>query len=362
MSLAPNSNRVAVIDPGMAGAACVAGLRGTNAAVNLLEKPRNVGGRAATRHAGWLDASGAEQAVTFDHDSQCFAPDRPRFKAAMARATAANCLSEWPSRMYAALLAEHGQCLAVSPTMSALRSPLLAGETVRLNCTVRRLQRAADGGWYVAADGAPVAGPFRHAALATPPAQAVVPLAGHQGNWAEPLMAKHMQPCRSLLAVTDDVDWPWDAAEPERGPLGWVLRNDLVPGRTRPLRPAAWTAHLTAEWSAAHLEDESESVNGKLQLAPMAQLPATSGGSQPARWHHTAVHRWRYAEPAFGCDDSFDSDEAWWNDPLGLGVRSDSLAGGGVEAAWHSGDELVDFTATSIDRREAEPYMAAVTR
>ncbi len=359
MSLDPHPIRVAVIGSGLAGAACAAGLRGTNAKVTLFEKSRNAGGRMATRRAGWVDADGAEQAVTFDHGAQCFTPVRPRFKAVMARALAAGCVSEWRPRVHAVWPAEHGQCLVATPTMPALCSHLLAGATVHLDCTVRRLQRTADGSWYVAVDGAPLAGPFEHVVLATPPAQAAVLLAGHHDDWAEALMTKRMQPCWTLMAVTDDVDWQWDAAEPDRGPLAWVLRNDSVPGRTAPPGLAVWTAHATADWSAAHLEDEPLSVMVELQAALRAQLPATCSGGQPVRWHHANVHRWRDAGPAFDCDDSFDSGEAWWDDSLGLGVCGEFLAGGGVEAAWHSGDELADSMAVSIERTEAGPLMAA---
>ena len=219
----------------------------------------------APRRVGWVDASGAEQAVTFDHGAQCFAPDRPRFKATMARAMAANCFSEWLPRVDAAWPAAHGQCLVASPTMPVLCS-------------------------------------------------------------------------------------------------AWVLRNDRVPRRIAPPGLAVWTAHSTAEWSAAHFEDQPQSVNAELQSALMMQLPAKSGGGQPVQWHHAAEHHWRYAGPAFGCDDSFDGDEAWWDDSLQLGVCGNFRAGGGVEAAWHSGDELADFMAASIERRETEPLMAAAMR
>lgn len=362
MSQNPNSNRVAVIGSGLAGAACAAGLRGTDAQVTLFEKAHHAGGRMATRRVGWVDARGAEQAVTFDHGAQCFTPVRPRFKAVMARARAAGCVSEWRPRVHAAGPSAYGQCLVATPTMPALCSHLLAGAAVHLDCTVRRLQRAADGGWYVAVDGAALAGPFDHVALAIPPAQAAVLLAGHQDDWAEVLMTKRMQPCWTLMAVTDDVEWQWDAAVPDRGPLAWVLRNDRVPGRTAPPGLAVWTAHATAEWSAAHLEDDAQTVKAELQSALRAQLPAASRGGRPVGWHHANVHRWRFAGPALDCDDGFGSDEAWWDESLGLGVCGDFLAGGGVEAAWHSGDELADFMAASIERMEAGPLLTAAMR
>ena len=362
MTLDPSSVRVAVIGSGLAGAACAAGLNRGGAHVTLFEKSRNVGGRMATRRAGWIDASGAEQSVTFDHGAQCFTPVRPRFKAVMARAMAAGSVGEWRPRVHAGWPVEAGRCLVATPAMPALCSHLLAGATVHLNRTVRRLQRAADGAWYVASDDAPLAGPFDHVVLAIPPAQAAVLLAGHQDAWADALMAKRMEPCWTLMAVTDDVDWPWDAAEPDRGPLAWVLRNDRVPGRTAPAGLAVWTAHATAEWSAAHLEDEPQAVNDELQSALRAQLPTPVSGRPPVRWHHTKVHRWRYAGPAVDCDDSFDSDESWWDEALGLGVCGDFLGGGGVEAAWHSGDELADCMAASFERIEAESLVPAAVR
>jgi renalase len=359
MNFDPNSHRVAVIGSGLAGAACVAGLRGTGAQVTVFEKARTVGGRMATRHAGWVDFSGAEQAVTFDHGSQCFTPVRPRFKAVLARAVSAGCVTEWRPRVYTAWPVAPRQCLVATSTLPTLCGHWLAGTTVHLHRTVRRLQRTADGCWYVAADGAPLAGPFDSVVLAMPPAQAAVLLAGHQDRWADALIAKRMEPCWTLMAVTDDVDWPWDAAEPDRGPLAWVLRNDRVPGRTALRGMAVWTAHASAEWSAAHLEDDPQSVNTELQLALRAQLPAMRSDGQPVRWHHANVHRWRYAGPALDCDDSFDSDEAWWDEALGLGVCGDFLGGGGVEGAWHSGDELADSMAASIERTEAGSQVAA---
>jgi predicted NAD/FAD-dependent oxidoreductase len=235
---------------------------------------------------------------------------------------------------------------------------LLDGATLRLGATVRRLQRTCDGLWYVATDGAPLAGPFHHVVVAMPPAQAAVLLAGHHDAWAAALMAMRMEACWTLMAVTDDVDWPWDAAEPDHGPLAWVARNDRIPGRA--VRPglAVWTAHATAEWSAGHLDAEPQAVQDELRKALASQLPASAGAAQPVRWYHADVHRWRYAGPAFDGDDSLDAADAWWDESLGLGVCGDWLGGGGVEAAWHCGDELADHMAASCERVGAGPEPA----
>jgi renalase len=352
MTLGPDSIHVAVIGSGMAGSACAAGLRSAGTQVTLFEKSTTVGGRMATRCASWTDGDGAQQSVTFDHGAHCFTRTRPRFKAAMSRAIAVGCVSEWRPRVHTAWPVEAGRCLVATPTMPALCGHLLAGMTVHLNRTVQRLQRAADGSWYVATDGAPLAGPFHSVAMAIPPAQAALLLAGHQDSWTDALMARRMQPCWTLTAVTDDVDWPWDAAEPDRGPLATVLRNDRVPGRTAPAGLAVWTAHATAEWSAAHLEDEPQAASAELQSALQAQLPTMDSGGRSVRWHHVSIHRWRYARPAVDCNDRFERDECWWDETLGLGVCGDFFKSGGVEEAWQSGDELADCMAVSFERTE----------
>jgi len=358
----PEAMCVAVIGAGLAGCACAAGLARGGAEVTLFEKSRNVGGRMATRRARWLDAQGAEQAVSFDHGAHSFTPVRPRFKAAMARAVKAGCIAEWSPRVHAAWAGAAIRQVVSAPTMPALCGHLVAGCTVQLERTVRRLQRSADGSWYVVVEGVPLAGPFQQVVIAMPPAQAAVLIAGHRDQWADNLMPRRMESCWTLMAVTDDVDWPWDAAEPERGPLAWVLRNDRVPGRTAPPGLAVWTAHATPEWSAAHLEDEPQVVCAQLQLALAAQLPTVRRGNPPIRWHHASVHRWRYAKPAVDGADGVDGIGFLWDETLSLGVCGDFLAGAGVEAAWYSGDELADCMAASSEQAEREPRVTATVR
>jgi renalase len=355
----PGPVRVAVIGAGISGAACAAGLRRAGSHVTMFEKSMAVGGRMATRRAGWIDADGAEQSVIFDCGAHGFAPVRPRFKAVMTRAALAGCVSEWNPRVHMAWSEMGGPRLVASSQPLTLCDHLLADAAVHVGCTVRRLQRDLDGQWYVAVDSRPLAGPFDQVAVTVAPAQAALLVAGHQDAWADALMAKRMDACWTVMAVTDDVDWPWDAAEPQRGPLAWVLRDDRLPGRSVPAGLATWVAHATAEWSDAHSNRSPEAVKAKLQSALRAQLPAVGHGGRPVRWHHAAVHLWRQAGPVLECDDSFDTDECWWDGSLGIGVAGDYLAGGGVEAAWHSGDELADGMAFSSELPAAGTPLAA---
>lgn len=343
----PSNSRVAVIGAGVAGAACAVGLQHGGLQVTLFDKSRGVGGRMATRRVVWTDAHGLEKSADVDHGAQCFSALHPRFRAVMARAVSLGCAASWQPRIHAAWPAvTERQGFVALPDMPALCQHLLSAVPVRLNQQVQSLRRDADG-WYVCVTGGRETGPFDQVVLAMPPAQAAALLAGHHDGWAEALKAIRMQPCWTLMAVTDDIDWPWDAAEPESGPLSWVARNDRKPGRQAPDGTATWVAHATAAWSAVHLEEDPQAVAGALREALARQLACQPTSGRLLRWHHSSAHRWRYAAPSAAAPDGL---EAWWNGELGLGVCGDYLGGGDVEAAWRSGDELADTMAAWLEQ------------
>lgn len=337
---------VAVVGAGIAGAACAAGLQQAGLTVTLFEKSRGAGGRLATRRAAWTGDDGIEHAVAFDHGAQAIAARQPRFRALLARAEAAGVVARWRAHVHAAWPAAAVRDVYVgTPGMPALVRHLARSVPVRLEQTVQRLHRTAQGWQLILAEGA-VAGPYDQVVLALPPAQAAVLLAGHQDHWADALAAVPMTPCWMLMAVTDDVDWPWDATEPGRGPLAWVARNDRKPGRNAPHGVATWMAQATPAWSAAHLEADPAEVAQALRDALSALLPARPASGGPLRWHHASVHRWRYALPAAG---TLDGRECWWDAECGLGVCGDCFSGGNVEAAWRSGDELADTIVAGLE-------------
>ena len=349
--------RIAVIGAGIAGASCAAGLVRAGAAVTVFDKSRDVGGRMATRRVYGVDADGAERSAQIDYGAPQFAAHRPRFIAAVRRAEATGCAAAWRQQVYAPWPAPalRDGFVAV-PNMPALCRHVLADVPLRAGRAVQRLHRDALG-WQLALVDGSSAGPFDQVMLALPPAQAALLLAGHQDEWADALAAVRMAPCWALMAVTDDVDWPWDAAEPERGPLALVSRNDRKPGRDGPLGLAAWTAHATPAWSAAHLEADCAAVTEALRAALASLLPTPLPGARPTTWHHASVHRWRYAVPM---DAAQGGPEWWWDARLGLGVCGDAFGNGTVEAAWCSGDELADTVAAWLEARSAGRAVAAL--
>lgn len=350
MTLHQTSARVAVIGTGIAGTSCAASLRLAGMDVSLFDKSRGVGGRMATRRVQWVDGGGKLQSTELDHGAQHFGARHPRFRGLLAGAEKSGHVAPWRAKVHSVwpLPVPTTSYVAV-PGMTALARHLAGGIPVKLEHPVQRLHRATDG-WHLVHDQGETSGPFDHVMLAMPAPQAALLLAGHQDEWANALAAVRMTTCWTLMAVTDDVDWPWDAALPENGPLDWVARNDRKPGRPGIAGCASWVAHASAEWSAAHLDDEPALIAACLSAALALQMPHAT----PVTWHHTSVHRWRYSQPVDG--GLHDAQQCWWDRRLGLGVCGDFFGQADVEGAWRSGDELADTVAASL---EFDPPVAA---
>ena len=341
--------RIAVIGAGIAGATCAASLHHAGLQVSLFEKSRGLGGRMATRRATWTNEQGMAQTADFDHGAPWFSARHPRFRAALARAECVGAVHAWQPQVHAAWPAPRKRpSFVAAPDMPALCRHVLGDVPVHTGHAVQRLQRDSQG-WHLVLKGGLSTGPFDQVMLALPPAQVAVLLAGHQDGWADELVARRMHACWTLMAVTNDVDWPWDAADIDRGPLAHVLRNDRKPGRLPQMGHAHWVAHATPAWSAAHLEANPLEMAQSLGTALAALLPAG-----PLRWHHRAAHRWRYAVAA---DASQDSRDCLFDGDTGLGVCGDFFGGGDVESAWRSGDELADTVCAWLEQEEpvAEP-------
>jgi renalase len=337
------STTIAVIGAGMAGVACAAGLRGAGHKVALFDKSRGAGGRMATRRI--TDTATGATPYGIDHGAPACAARQPRFKAWLARAEARGVVQRWQPRLHAAWPQRvHAELWVPHGDMPALARHFLADVPLHAQQTIQRLEHAKQGWWLHSAEGQRH-GPYAQVMLAMPPAQAAALLVGHHDGWADSLKARRMQPCWTLMAATQDLDWPWDVTVPENGPLAVVLRNDRKPGRRTPDGLATWVAHATPEWSAAHLEDDPKRVEKALGTALAALLP----GGNKRTWQHLSVHRWRYAQSVAAEDTSARTLDCWWDASLGLGVCGDHLGGGGVEGAWHSGDELADTVVAWLD-------------
>ncbi len=343
----------AVIGAGVAGASCADRLARAGWRVMLFDKSRGVGGRMATRRMSWPGADGAMNSAEFDHGASHFIPSHPEFRALIASGVAQGWAARWRPRVHSHSLCPPSDSMVVGlPGMPALCRRLTTRVPLALEQTVERLERTSSG-WLLHSRGDVVDGPFDRIVLAMPPAQAAALLAGHQPAWSHALLDVPMVSSWVLMAVTNEVDWPWDACEPRKGPLSWVVRNDRKPGRSAALGTAHWVAHADPLWSASCVEASPEQITQALQPALQALLPASS----VTQWHLVSAHRWRYAAclqtpPAHTAHAT--QATAWWDDDLALGVCGDYLVGHGVEAAWRSGTDLAHaLTAPMVAATDA---------
>jgi len=217
--------------------------------------------------------------------------------------------------------------------MGAITRHLARGRDWQCGARVTTLTRdGAPGGgaaWHAAlADGRRL-GPFDAAIVAVPAPQAV-PLVAASAPLSESVGAVRMHPCWAVMVAFDDrVATPFDAAFVTSSPLGWMARD-----RSKPQRGLAetWVLHASADWSAAHVDDDADSV-GPFLLNAFADL-VRARLPLPA---HLSAHRWRHA-----CGNPPAHHGALIDAGAGLVACGDWCAGNRVEGAFLSGTAAAD--------------------
>lgn len=343
-----NTQTVAVIGAGFAGATCARALSLAGYSVHVFDKSRGLGGRLATRRVEWIDRLGQSCITPFDHGAPGITVHSADFQAFLEQNLGTGRLTPWtPSLAANSLPLEDGDkhYLPVSDMPSVCRY-LLDGVSTTWSFAVERLHRCRNG-WQVEADGTVHAELFDAVVLALPPAQAAPLLSPHRHDWAQQAEAVRMQPCWTLLGISDDAEpaLAWDLAQPPTGPLAWVMRNDRRPGRAPKLGQAHWVAHAHADWSREHLEQSAAWIEQQMCAALDLYL------GHPLVWHHRVVHRWRYAMA--------ESPSAW-DGTQGLGVCGDFLGGKGVEGVWRSAQSLcAAMLAPAVEPDAANVFASA---
>jgi renalase len=336
---------VAVIGAGMAGATCAHGLSALGHAVQVFDRSNGPGGRLATHRVAWVDGGGRQRITRFDHGAPGFTACSPRFQGFVDAGVRAGWLSEWTPT-----LAQQGLPFDVAaphylavPDMPAICRHLLSGTAASWGHSVEALDRAS-GDWRLESQGGSLGSRFDAVVLAMPPAQAARLLAAHHHVWARQAALATMQPCWTLMGVSQSPvqAFGWDAARPATGRLAWVARNEARPGRGRPHGEVHWVAHARAGWSRQHIEQPAAWVQLQLQASLAEWL------GEPVRWQHALVHRWRYAVPH--ATSAASAGKCWWDPMLRLGVCGDFLGGGGVEGAWLSAQALAEAMRASWSR------------
>ena len=322
---------IAIIGTGIAGLACADALSQVFQ-ISLFDKSRGLSGRLSTRRA-----QTEEKAYTFDHGTQYFRADDPRFASWLKPFEAAGHVREWVPRHVdisadGAVTPRDGAAgkLTFAPSMNMIGKALLAGRPqwkLYLDTGISKIE-GEPGAWTLTAD-AQSFGPFEHVVLAIPPVQAAA-LLPDGAAFADALAAVSMQGCHTLMLGYASAEAPnadWDCAHFDDNMLGFAAFNHTKPGR--PATPAL-TLQTRHDWSEAHIEDDVDAVAAqmKTRFTELTGLPVAASG-------YNRIHRWRYASTVTPADQPFLHDAA-----MGLSAIGDWCTGSRVEDAFLSGQKL----------------------
>lgn len=309
-------NDYLVIGAGMAGLAFAREVKAAGATVQLLDKGRGVGGRAATRRfAG----------TRVDHGAQFFTVRDPAFQAVVDQGLADGWIRPWfhsvPEWRDGALhdRPDGHPRYACPDGMSALPKFLAQGLTVHTEAQVQSVARTDSGYVATCADGRSFTGTSLILNLPPDQIQALLPLPA--------LAPATLEPCWALLvALETDLTVDWPALELTGHPVfSWLSRDHTK----RPAgSPPTLVAHASPAWTQAHLEHDKESATAAL-LAALGELVG------PLSVREAQAHRWRYAKPKTALGAPY-----YWDSPQRLGACGDWCEGGRVEGAFLSGYRL----------------------
>ncbi|HQT39848.1 MAG TPA: FAD-dependent oxidoreductase [Acidocella sp.] len=307
---------VAVIGAGMAGLTAAAHLAQVGMQVTLFDKGRKPGGRMATR---------ISDGFIFNHGCQFATARDDTFRNLLVAHNAAI----WPAT---------GDKYSGTPNMAALAASLAAGLTIHQTTHVSFLNRES-ATWRLSlrdANSTPpsliepngeLSAPFDTVILAIPAPQAAALLGATSHPFAQALAKVHLAPCWALLLGFADAPAGPDILKPTQGPLRWIARENSRPGAAP--TPVTYTAHASAAWSTAHLEQPADTIITALSAA----FAQATGITAPAAY--ARAHRWRYA-----LADTPLGQDSLWDPQLSLGVCGDWCLAGKLEAAYLSGRSL----------------------
>ncbi|MCC7179552.1 MAG: FAD-dependent oxidoreductase [Acidobacteria bacterium] len=330
---------VLTIGAGIAGLTAARRLQENGHTVTVLDKGRAPGGHMATRRVLNGDADRPELAeLAFDHGAQYFTARDARFAHEVEGWHKARVAQLWHGKL-AAFDSEgrepvddgHARWVGV-PGMSAIARHLARGLDVLCNRRVTGLERDAASGavaWHASLADQRTLGPFDAVVVALPAPQAL-PLVAASPSLSRAVGAVRMHPCWAVMVAFDDrVATPFDAAFVTSSPLGWVARD-----RSKPQRGLAetWVLQASADWAAAHVDDDADVV-GPFLLNAFADL-VRARLPLPV---HLAAHRWRYA-----CGHPPAHHGALVDVDLRMAACGDWCAGNRVEGAFLSGVAAAD--------------------
>lgn len=315
-----------VIGAGWSGLTAASRLAAAGQRVLVLEKSRGPGGRSATRRDGKR---------RFDHGAQYFTARSAAFGRQLQQWRDDGWIEKWTPRL-AVLGGDAGhhdpeavQRFVALPGMNGVCRRLADALDCRFEARVEAL--TFDGHWTATlADGERVEA--RRLLLTAPPKQSAA-LLGADHPLHAALNEVEFDPCFAVMLAFDEALTPrFDAAFINDDPvLSWMARDSSKPDR----EGECWVAHARGDWSRAHLEESTETLEPTLVDAVCRRIEVAA--QSPTRVH---VHRWRYSQAVAPREEGVLVQE-----DQGLAIAGDWLAGSRVEGAWRSGRKAADWLA-----------------
>lgn len=343
MAQSDRGDRTVVVGAGIAGLSCARALEDAGRRVVVIERAHHTGGRCTTR---WIEGQPLDLGVQFLHGR-----DRG-FLDSLAEVPASP-VSGWPSVIRGVgrpcqpeAFAPGERRLAFAEGLAAFPKHLARGLDIRtgehvISFTVEdgAVRLDVEGGRSARATAVVLA-------LAAEQGLELLSATASTGNALETARAilgmVRSQPALVVLAVYRlagsitagapvPVPPPWHAFYPDDSRILQLISHDSSKREGTPLLAMVYQAH--AQWSREHISDED------FQTAMLAEA-ARLVGPWAARPYFAQAHRFRYARTDLGAELSAPLLLAL---PGGvqLGFAGEIFApGGGVEAAWVSGQRL----------------------
>lgn len=311
---------VCIIGAGWSGLTAAREIGDAGLSVILVEKARGPGGRSATRR---------QHSFVFDHGGQYFTARSEAFAAVVRGWQSEGLVALWqpgikvfgtrPNRAGTA----PAERFVAAPGMNAVLKSLSTKLDCRFGWRAQELNFQS-GFWRIKRNQSEEIIEAKSLILTAPPEQSADLLRG-VSTLSSTIAEVPMNPCWALMLGFDrELDCEFDAAFDNEGPLAWLARNSSKPGRAG----EAWVLHASAEWSRAHLEDDTDRVARALLDAFYQRVPAARA-NQPSL---VQAHRWRYALAPEPLAQDCLADPA-----INLVVAGDWCAGNRIEGAWTSG-------------------------
>ena len=331
--IAGGSCKVAIVGAGVSGLICARTLEDMGLDVDIFEKSKGLGGRAATRRT--------ESGIAMDHGAPFFETKSNRWNRFAESWEQDQVVLRWqprlgiwsqsdPSGSLARFESANSKLWVGQSGMNRLGKHLGQGLHVRFQATVESLKRNGNAwtlaGSQLSQDGVRSSfesGPYDCVVMAIP-APGVAAMVPSDCSWKSIADQQKMEP---VWAVLVEFEQPWqiplDAISlKHHGCLDWISRESSKPNRvasaTQTPAVDAWTIHATHSWTQVHLECKPEEV---AQLLLDALVPLSSEVvPKVLRWQ---AHRWRYAQPSRTGPQRPDGAACLWDTDTYLGACGD---------------------------------------